>query len=163
MSRLIIFCLLFSVACANFRTLKYKEENKFEPGQSPLSKEKATLCILRPPRQIGGNYIIHDGEQKIGILSAASFFVIEVNPGVHTLSYSDAWKDSKEKFTIQLEKAKIYYIVLNQVQVGTYMAPRMVDTPVYAGQFSLVNEHEVKSLFPEMNEVDLDASSSIYR
>lgn len=159
MSRILVVLLITLLSCASFRTLKYKDS----PSQMNVSKENATLCIFRPPHQIGGNYIIHDNEQKIGILSGSSYFIIELPPGKHAFSYSDTWKKSKEKFEVNLEKGKLYYIVLNQVKVGSYANPQMVDTPVYGGKFSLVKEEAVKHLFPEMNEVDLEASRSIYR
>ena len=159
MSRTLVILLFTLLSCANFRTLKYKDS----PNQIIASKEKATVCILRPPNQIGGNYIIHDQEEKIGVLSGSSYFVIQLAPGKHVFSYSDAWKKSKDKFEINLEKEKTYYIALNQVKVGSYASPQMVDSPVYAGKFLLVKEEAVKHFFSEMNEVDLEASKSIYQ
>lgn len=159
MSRLFLIIIFLFTACANFRTLTYKDP----PGKFPFNSEKATICILRPPNQIGGNYIIHDGENKIGILSAASYFTLELQPGKHVFFYSDAWKVSKEKFEIVLEKAKTYYIVLNQVKVGSFANPQNIDTPVYGGRFVLAKEQDVKSFFPDMNEVDLEASYQLFQ
>lgn len=158
MSRLILI-LLLSISCANFKTLKYKEL----PSLPIANRELPTICIIRPPNQIGGNYVIHDNDKKIGILSGSSYFVTTTALGRHVFFYSDAWKESKERYEITLEKGKIYYIVLNQVKVGGYPTPQSVDTPIYAGKFVLVSEEQVENLFSEMNEVDLLASQKLYQ
>lgn len=158
MSRLILI-LLFCSACANFKTLKYKEL----PGLPMANRDQPTLCIIRPPNQIGGNYVIHDGDKKIGILSGSSYFIMLTHSGKHSFFYSDAWKESKEHYEVYLEKGKVYYLVLNQVKVGSYATPQSVDTPVYAGKFVMAREDQVKNLFSKMNEVDLIASQTLYQ
>jgi hypothetical protein len=77
---------------------------------------KALIVFFRKSEYAGGaiSYIVREGQTELGRLSAGSYFVAAVDPGLHTYATHAERRDDMQ---IQVEAGEIYYVCF-ELDVG---------------------------------------------
>lgn len=153
-----LFLLIILSACAGLKTLTYKPQ----PSLAKANKDKAIVYFLRE-RNLGGvNYIIFDGENPIGILSASSYFYLPVEAGNHRFSYSDSWSKGLSPVSINVEMGKIYFLQMDQYLGGAFSTSTINNIPIYKGSFIQVSEEKAMPILKNLLEIDLEKNKHVY-
>lgn len=156
--------IIFLFSCANLKTLTYKTNHSVIKSNHEL----ATVYFLRGQNLSGVNFVIHDEFKEmhqsnpIGILSSSSFFHVTLKPGQHSFYYSDAWKENKPGLDIKLEKSKVYYIVMTEINTGSYSTNAYTHIYTVGGKLAHIDENSARKILPDLLEIDLEANKKLF-
>lgn len=156
--KLLILSMMILSSCAGLKNLEYKDKATLSQPEAGM----ALVYFFREKNLTGPNFIIHDEDDSIGILSSNSYFYIILPPGHHSFYYSDAWKDSSDRLELILVKNKTYYVAMKPVKAGSLSPKNEYNMQNYKGILRLSEEQSSLALLKDLREVDVFANQSTF-